>query len=94
MVQSLRIQLKDELARRFRKSAMESFGYHKGALSEAAEVALEDWVKRTNIIQGKKSFSPTDMITGLLKGINIDSVELQHLASKIRIKKSLENVSN
>lgn len=36
----------EELEKRFRKLAMEKFGYSKGALSKALEEAIRDWTKK------------------------------------------------
>jgi hypothetical protein len=89
---SLRVQIDPKVERKFRESAMKKFGYGKGALSKAAEEAIVNWIsseKETPIFEG----DPVKAIEGLLKGIDIDSVTLQHETQKIWAKKVLEHVS-
>jgi len=88
---SLRVQIDPKLERKFRETAMKKFGFGKGALSKAAEEAILNWVscqKETPTFEG----DPVRAIEGLLKDVNIDSVTLQHLGSKVWSKKVLENV--
>ena len=90
---SLRVQIDPKIERRFRETAMKKFGYGKGALSKAAEEAILNWVssqKETPIFEG----DPVKAIEGLLKDVDLDSVTLQHLSSKLWAKKVLENVSS
>jgi hypothetical protein len=42
-VRELKIHLSDDLNERFRKAAMEAFGYGRGSISKAAEEALLQW---------------------------------------------------
>lgn len=88
MVTGLRVQLREETAKEFRKTAMEMFGYSKGSLSHAAEKAFGEWIERIEILKEKSHKSPTEKIRGLIRDIKIDSVELQHMASKIIAKKA------
>ena len=39
------IVLSDDLEQRFRKAVALKYGWKKGALSEAVEEAIEDWIK-------------------------------------------------
>jgi len=41
----LKAVLKEETLGKFRKKAMEKFGYGKGSLSMAAEEAVEEWLE-------------------------------------------------
>ena len=56
---------------------MKRFGYGRGALTRAAEQAIERWVS-----SGKESVrfegDPVKAIDGILAGLNLNSVELQH----------------
>ncbi len=54
---SLKIVIEDGLLKRFRKKAMEKFGYRKGALSIAAREAIKNWLKeKSEKNEFKKSF--------------------------------------
>jgi len=89
----LRFQVKEELERKFREAAMKRFGYGKGALSRAAEEALQKWlasISAEEVFRG----DPVKAIEGLLADINLDSVELQHLVKKMWISKVPTDVSN
>ena len=90
----LRIQLPDKLGKLFRKMAMKRYGYGRGSLSRAAEEAIQRWVA-SQLEAEKKEFEgdPVKAIEGLLADVHIDSVELQHLAGKIWVRKVLGDVS-
>jgi hypothetical protein len=89
---SLRVQIDPKIENKFREAAMKKFGYGKGALSKAAEEAILNWVsneKEKPVFEG----DPVKAIEGLLKGIDVDSVTLQHEAQKVWSKKVLEHAS-
>ena len=88
----LRIQLKSDLERRFRETAMRRFGFGKGALSMAAEEAIEAWVSAA---KGASRFEgdPVLAISGILAGLKVDSVELQHSVKSLWSAKAMHNVS-
>ena len=90
----LRIQLPDELEKLFRKVAMKRYGYGRGSLSLAAEEAIRRWVA-FQLQAEKREFEgdPVKAIEGLLADVHVDSVELQHLAGKIWVRKVLGDVS-
>lgn len=90
---SLRIQIDAKIERKFREVAMKRFGYGKGSLSKAAQEAIISWV--SNVENEDVSFEgdPVKAIEGLLKGVDVSSVELQHESQKVWAKKVLENVS-
>jgi alanine dehydrogenase len=90
----LKIKLPKKLEREFRKDAMMIFGYQKGSLALAAQKALTDWVRSVELMEeAKKELKdPIESMDGLLKNINIDSVELQHLAKKLWTRKALKHV--
>ncbi|MBS7626749.1 hypothetical protein KEJ51_06920 [Candidatus Bathyarchaeota archaeon] len=91
----LRIKISDGLERLFREMAMKRFGYGKGSLSRAAEEAIQNWVSN-QLQMEKREFEgdPVKAIEGLLGDVDVDSVELQHLAGKIWVRKALANVSS
>jgi len=80
----------DEVEKQFRRVAMERYGYGKGALSEAAETALDQWSSRedSEIAIPPGLDDPVSAIEGLLKNVRATSVELQHGASALRVKRS------
>jgi hypothetical protein len=91
---NLKVIISDAVERRFRRVAMKRYGNSKGALSEAAEAALNDWSTKednddgeVNILPGFEQ-DPVGAIEGLLKNVRAKSVELQHEARRIRVKKS------
>ena len=78
---SLKIYIADDLAKEFRKLAMEIFGYGKGSISKAAETAIQNWVLESKKILEEIEIpeDPVQAIKGLLKGVTKTSVELQHM---------------
>lgn len=74
----LRLQVRRELEAKFREAAMRRFGFVKGALSRAAEEALEGWLARVDDVHFEGD--PVQAIEGLLSDVKMDAVELQHWA--------------
>ncbi len=82
---SLRLELDEELEKKFRELAMRKFGYSKGSLLKASEVAVSRWISEEEKKPIKKVKDPIKLIEGILseyKG-KYTSVQLQHEASKI-----------
>jgi hypothetical protein len=79
---SLRVQIDKKLEHRFRELAMRRYGYSKGSLSRAAEEALTNWVSTQENEEPEFQGDPVEAIDGLLLGIDIDSVDLQHETKK------------
>ena len=88
---SLRVQIDKKLEHRFRELAMRRFGYSKGSLSRAAEEALTNWVSTQENEEPEFQGDPVEAIDGLLSGIDIDSVELQHETKHIWMRQELKN---
>jgi len=66
---SLKLVMEDELLRKFRKKAMEKFGYTKGALSIAAREAIKNWLKESGERGFKKSFLKVmEEVSGIWSG--------------------------
>jgi hypothetical protein len=42
----MQIVISDQLEKEIRKKAAEKFGFKKGSISKAFEIALEEWLKR------------------------------------------------
>lgn len=78
----MKIELSEETEKKFRQAAMRRFGYRKGALSLAAEAAIKKWTASVEEIPEFMG-DPVKAIEGLLADLDIDSVELQHLAADI-----------
>ena len=73
----MRLQVRDELERRFRETAMKRFGFGKGALTRAAEQAFENWLS-TAREDVQFEGDPVKAIDGILGDVKQNSVELQH----------------
>jgi hypothetical protein len=71
MTETIKAELDEALARRFKKRAMEKYGYRKGAVKKALEEAI-----RRYVASGKVDWEP---FRGTLKS-SLNSVELQHAA--------------
>lgn len=84
--------MRSDLERRFREAAMRRFGFGRGALSRAAEQAIEAWLSTTTEPLRFEG-DPVQAIDGVLSGLTVDSVELQHSAKKFWAAKVSHNVS-
>ncbi len=78
---ALRVNVDEDLEIKFREAAMRKFGFTKGALSQAAEEAIRLWLASTSRV--KFEGDPVEAIDGILSDIKMDSVKMQHLASKL-----------
>jgi hypothetical protein len=70
MPEVIKVEVEEALAKRFRKKAMEMYGYKKGAM----KTALEETMKRFST-PGKADWRS---IRGSLKNVRSGSVRLQH----------------
>jgi hypothetical protein len=70
MTETIKAEVNEALAKRFRKRAMELYGYKKGSMKKA----LEDTMKKFSI-PGRVDWHS---IRGVLKGTKSSSVQLQH----------------
>ena len=91
----MRVNIGEKLEKRFRELAMKRFGYGKGALSKAAQEAILRWVSQMET-QEELMFEgdPVEAIDGLLAGIDVESVDLQHKATDLWRLKVLRNAPN
>lgn len=89
----LRLQVRSDLEKRFRETAMRRFGFGKGALTRAAEQAFEGWLstRKENI---RFEGDPVEAIDGILDDLKLNSVSLQHSARRIWVSKGSRNVSH
>lgn len=71
MPETIKVEVDEALARRFRKRAMEKYGYKKGAIKKALEEAIRRYAS-----SGEVDWTP---LRGTLKS-ELGSVELQHSA--------------
>ena len=71
MTETIKVEVDDALAKRFRRRAMERYGYKKGAVKKAMEEALSKYSTTA-----KPDWAS---LRGVLK-LNKDSVWLQHHA--------------
>ncbi len=72
MTETIKVEVDEALAKRFRKKAMEKYGYKKGAVKSALEDLMTKFVSPT---KADWSFLP-GTLKDEYKGMN--SVELQH----------------
>jgi hypothetical protein len=70
MTETIKVEVDEALARRFRKRAMELYGYKRGAVKRA----LEDSMKKFST-PGRVDWHS---VRGVLKNMRIGSVQLQH----------------
>ena len=77
-MESLKVQIDEKLAKKFREVAMKIFGYSKGSLSKAAEASIRNWIDGIEELEEHSPEDSVDAIDGLLKDVRIDSVALQH----------------
>ncbi len=71
MTETIKVQVDDALARRFRKKAMETYGYKKGNMKKALEDLIRKYAE-----PGKTDWS--SLRGTLKKHSKLTSVELQH----------------
>jgi len=86
---ALRLVVRDDVERRFRRAAMEAHGYGKGALSKAAEEAFDLWANSWRGEGIPKVENPVALISGRLASLSgkYTSVQLQHKAKELWVKK-------
>ncbi|MGI0083538.1 MAG: hypothetical protein ACREBQ_00495 [Nitrososphaerales archaeon] len=85
----IKVELDEELEKRFRQLAMEKFGYSKGSIKKATETAIRKWTQEERVSDTPKKHAETgvEQLTGLLKGVkHKSSVEEQHEIGKIWAK--------
>jgi hypothetical protein len=89
---SLRVELDKELERRFRELAMRRYGYSKGSIKKATEMAIKKWSTEASAERPLKEIKdPLKLIEGGLSHLRgkFTSVELQHEATKIWPKRTM-----
>jgi len=89
----LRLQVRDDLEKRFRETAMRRFGFGKGALTRAAEQAFERWLStaKENV---RFEGDPVRAIDGILGDMKLSSVELQHSVRRSWASKASRNATD
>lgn len=70
MTETLKVELDSQLVRKFRKKAMETYGFRKGSVKKAMEEILKEYTR-----EGKADWG---RLRGALRGLEDDSVSLQH----------------
>ena len=86
-LKGIKIYIRADTEQRFRRAAMATYGYGKGALSEAGEAALEHWSACASTIQISDIKDPISAIEGMLSHVKKNSVDVQHEIPKLRSKK-------
>ena len=72
MTETIKVEVSEALARKFRKKAMETYGYKKGAMKKALEESMRRFAS--------PGVADWDSLTGIIKAPGMGSVELQHRA--------------
>ena len=89
----LKLKVSDETEKIFREAAMHQFGHRKGSFSMAAEKALGGWARqhedldKLRKVSKKKIHDSVGWMEGVLKGVKMTSVELQHETSRLRTER-------
>jgi len=80
MTETIKVEVNDELAKRFRKRAMEKYGYKKGSVKKALEGLMEEFTRKSS---GKPDWGS---LRGALKDEHkgLSAVELQHSIWRIK----------
>ena len=82
----LRVKIDNKLEHKFREAAKRRFGVAKGAMSKAAEEAIQNWISAIENETVNFESDPVKAIEGLLKDVDVDSVTLQHGTRKLWAK--------
>lgn len=87
----LKVYIPDELEQEFKKLSMEAYGYGRGSISKAATEAIRRWMTERETIS--RDFpppkDPVKSLRGMLKHLRVTSVQLQHQAKKMRVRRLL-----
>ena len=89
-MRGLKVYVDEELEKRFRKVAMEVYGYGRGSISKAVEDAMRRWLLEHEVMLAEIEIpeDPVKAIRGMLKHVKKSGVELQHEARSIRAGKT------
>ncbi|MHA1143514.1 MAG: hypothetical protein ACTSRW_02185 [Candidatus Helarchaeota archaeon] len=82
---TIRIKLPEEIELKFREIAMKKYGFGKGSLTKAATHAIIQWIAFNDKINPVEK--PTDELKGMLKNVKGTSLDLQHEASSLFLKR-------
>ena len=84
----LKLEFEKGLEQEFRKIAMKTYGYSRGALKKAGQEAIQQWIKKHAFSDLPPIENPLNLLEGLLSHLRgkKTSVELQHEAKKRWIK--------
>jgi len=88
-MKGLKVYIDEKLEKRFRKIAMEVYGYGRGSISKAVEDAMRKWLLEHEVMLSEIEMpdDPVRAIRGMLKHVKKSGVELQHEARTLRVKK-------
>lgn len=86
----IRVNIDEKLERRLRELAMRRFGYSEDAVSRAVEEAILMWISSVEFTAFEGD--PVEAIDGMISGIDISSVDLQHRIKDIWTSKVLSDV--
>ena len=85
MTETIKVEVDEELARRFRKKAMEKYGYKRGAIKQALEDLMSGFASTSPASEPHKV--DWSFLEGALKDRykGMTSVELQHTLWRIKL---------
>ncbi|MHA1972285.1 MAG: hypothetical protein ACTSW1_04795 [Candidatus Hodarchaeales archaeon] len=91
-MKGIKVYIDESVEKEFRKTAMKIFGYGKGSLSKAAEIAFKNWVDAhsTNLENLEIPEDPVKAISGQLEGVTLSSVDLQHKVKELRANQEFQ----
>jgi len=70
MTETIKVEVSEALARKFRKRAMETYGYKRGSVKKALEECMERFVST--------EVADWSSLRGVIDAPGVTSVELQH----------------
>lgn len=71
---SLRVELGEELEKKFRELAMKRYGYSKGAIKKATETALKRWTEEVRLEGEDKKEVNVHALKMLQKGFDLGGI--------------------
>ncbi len=79
-METLKVQMEDPEAKKFREKAMKIYGHSKGSISKAMNSAIRTWLDKT---EGKRGRLKAKEIRGLLAGLKDSSLMAQRKSAKM-----------
>lgn len=83
MTETIKVEVEEQLAKRFRKKAMERYGYKKGSMKKALENLMQEFAGEQEDSEAKPNW---EALRGIWKDEykGMTSVQLQHSIWRIK----------